>query len=307
MENSVIFRAMTRDGSARITVINSRAITQKAHELHGTSPTATAALGRLLSATSMISAMMGEKEDKTTIVMNGDACRLICVGDYYGNVKGYIDDPTSDPPRHANGKLNVGALIGHGTLSVIRDHADREPQSGMVEIRSGEVAEDIAAYFAESEQIPTLCALGVLVDKDSSCLASGGVLVQLLPFADEDTVSIIEKNAAALEHVSELFNRGLSVREVADIAFAGIPYDPFDEREVGYVCDCSRERMLTKIASLGEREVVKMLDEQEAEGKARALEAHCHFCSKNYSFTESELLDAVRTKKVRRKKNIKVI
>ena len=290
---STMLRGMTRDGSARVTVLNSRAIVNRAITYHKTAPTATAALGRLLTATSMISALLPEKNDTLTVSVmgDGDAGRLLCVGDYYGNVRGYIENPMVDPPRKSNGKLNVSAAVGQGTLSLIRDIQGAElPQSGTVPLVSGELAEDIASYFAVSEQIPTVCALGVLVDTDYTCLAAGGVLIQLLPFADETTVSLLERNVADLANLSDLFARGMSNLEIAEIALRDIPFDPFDELIVEYRCTCSRERMYGGLRGLGEKALREMLDEQEAEGKARELEALCRFCNTGYVFGEQELL-----------------
>ena len=287
-----MLRGMTVDGSARILVINSREIVNSMISHHRTSPTATAALGRTLTAASMIGTMLPEEGDTVTIGINGDgeAGRLIAVGDYFGNVKGYISNPLVSPPKKPNGKLDVGAAIGQGTLYMIKDMGDGEPQTGTIELVSGEIAEDIATYFARSEQVPTVLSLGVLVDKDYSCLAAGGVLIQLLPFPDDSTVDIIEKNAAMLSNISRYFEKGLSNKQIADIALEGIPYDVFDELEVEYRCDCSRERMKKKVMSLGKVEVAKLLDEQEAEGKERALTAVCRFCSTDYTFDEKELL-----------------
>ena len=292
MTNSTILRAMTRDGSARVLVINSRKIVNDAIGFHKTTPTASAALGRLVTATSLIGTMLPEDGDSVTISIQGDgeAGRLLSVGDYFGNVKGYIENPLANPPKKPNGKLDVGAAVGAGMLSFIRDMGDGEPQMGMTEIVSGEIAEDIATYFAKSEQVPTVLSLGVLVDRDYSCLAAGGVLVQLMPFPDDATVDLIERNAADLSNISRYFEKGLSNKEIADIALRDVPYDLFDELEVEYKCDCSRERMCEKIQSLGNKEILKMLDEQVAEGKARELTAICRFCNSEYTFGESELL-----------------
>ena len=289
---STILRGMTRDGSARLLVINSRAIVNGMRVAHRTSPTATAALGRTITAASMIGTMLPEDGDTVTVTFAGDgeAGKIIAVADYFGNVKGYIQNPLANPPKKPNGKLDVSAAVGHGTLSFVKAVGEGEPQTGMIEIPSGEIAEDIATYFALSEQVPTVLSLGVLVDKDYSCLASGGVLIQLMPFPDDETVDKIENNAAALSNISALFARGLSNKEIADIAMEGIEYDIFDTLEVEYKCDCARERMLSKIKSLGSSEISNMLAEQEAEGKPRELTAVCRFCNSEYTFTEKELI-----------------
>ena len=289
---STILRAMTRDGSARILVINSKGMVNSVVSSHHTSPTGTAALGRLVTAASMIGTMLPEDKDSVTITFAGDgpAGKLIAVGDYFGNVKGYIQNPLVDVPKKSNGKLDVGAAVGAGTLSFVKQVGEVEPQIGMTEITSGEIAEDIASYFANSEQVPTLLSLGVLVDKDYSCLAAGGVLIQLLPFPDDKTVDLIERNARELTNVSRLFEQGMTNEEILEVALRDVPFDLFDTIEVEYTCDCSRERMQKKIRSLRREDILTMLDEQEAEGKPRELEAVCRFCRSAYTFTEKELL-----------------
>ena len=289
---STILRAMTTDGSARILVINSKEIVNDVVKYHKTTPTATAALGRLVTATSMIGTMLPENGDTVTISIDGDgeAGRLLAVGDYFGNVKGYIQNPGVNPPKKPNGKLDVGAAVGSGTISFVKSVGAIEPQIGTIELVSGEIAEDIATYFARSEQVPTVLSLGVLVDTDYSCLAAGGVLIQLMPFPDEATVDLIERNAADLVNISRYFERGLDNKAIADIALRDIPFDVFDNIEVSYKCDCSGKRMKEKIRSLGKGEISKMLDEQEAEGKARELTAICRFCNTEYTFDEKELL-----------------
>jgi molecular chaperone Hsp33 len=290
--NSTILRAMTRDGSARVLVINSRKMVNDAIGYHKTTPTASAALGRLVTATSMIGTMLPENGDTVTVSIDGDgeAGRLLAVGDYFGNVKGYIQNPMANPPKKPNGKLDVGAAVGAGTISFVKSVGNIEPQIGTIELVSGEIAEDIATYFAKSEQIPTVLSLGVLVDTDYSCLAAGGVLIQLMPFPDEETVDLIERNASDLVNISRYFDRGLTNEQIMDIAMRDIPYDIFDTIEVGYKCDCSAKRMNEKIKSLGKAEILKMLDEQEAEGKPRELTAICRFCNSEYTFTEKELV-----------------
>ena len=292
IQGSTVTRAMTRDGSARILVINSRKMVDDMIRCHNTSPTATATLGRTLTAVSMIGTMLPEAGDTVTISIagNGEAGQIIAVGDYYGNVKGYIQNPLVNPPKKANGKLDVGAAVGAGTISFIKDVGNDEPQIGTIELVSGEIAEDIATYFAKSEQVPTVLSLGVLVDKDYSCLAAGGVLIQLMPFPDEQTVDLIERNAQDLVNISRYFDRGMTNEEIMESAMRDIPFDIFDTLDVSYKCNCARDRMLKKIKSLGRAEIEKMLDEQVAEGKARELSAVCRFCNTTYTYKEAELL-----------------
>ncbi|MBE6678955.1 MAG: Hsp33 family molecular chaperone HslO [Ruminococcaceae bacterium] len=291
MAKSQILRAMTRDGSARIHVINSTAMVEEFRKLHATAPTATAAGGRLLTAVSMMGSMNGEVQDTTTVQINGEGPigKLIAVGDYYGNVKAYVENPETHLPIKANGHLDVGGAVGFGRMTVVRECGQAEPHIGMVELRTGEIAEDIAAYYAESEQVPTLLALGVLVDKDATVRAAGGVLVQLLPFADEEVISKLEKNAAQLSNVSRLFDEGKTLEEIAEIALSGIEYDPFDVLDVEYKCDCSRDRMKRALISVGAKDLNEMFEEQVAEGKAEELEICCRFCNKAFTFTKKDL------------------
>ena len=292
-KQSVMLRAMTRDGSARAFVVDSTKIVDDAIRYHGTTPTASALLGRTLTAASIMGTMLKDKGNSLTLNVRGDgpAGNVIAVSDYAGNVKGYIQNPLVDIPKKPNGKLDVSGAIGHGTLSVSKDIGLKEPYSGMVNLVSGEIAEDITQYFAVSEQTPSLCALGVLVDRDYTCLAAGGVLISLLPFASEDTISKLEKNASNLASVSHMFAEGMTPDEVMRVALEGIEYDIFDELDVGYKCDCSKDRCARALISLGRSEVEKIFAECVAEGKPEEINFECHFCDKNYLFTKKEALE----------------
>lgn len=293
MQKSCVLRAMTRDGSARAFVINSTDMVNTAIGYHHTTPTASALLGRTLTAASMMGTLLKDKGNTLTLNIRGDgpAGNVIAVSDYAGNVKGYIKEPNVDIPKKSNGKLDVSGAIGNGTLAVVKDIGLKEPYSGMINLVSGEIAEDITQYFAVSEQTPSLCALGVLIDRDYTCKAAGGVLVSLLPFAAEETIAQLEKNANNLANVSKLFDDGLTCEQIMNIALEGIEYDVFDELDVAYACDCSRDRCARALKSLGKTEVENLFAECREEGKPEEIEMECHFCDKKYLFTKKDVME----------------
>lgn len=283
---SYITRAVTCDGSARIIFADTTDIVRKAHELHHTSKTMTAALGRVLTATSLMGSLLKDKDNSITLQFKGDgpAGTVMGVSDYMGNVRGYADDPTVELAPNSKGKLDVGGAIGkNGTFYVMKDMGMNEPYIGMCPIVSGEVGEDVTEYFASSEQTPSVCALGVRVDKDINCKAAGGFLIQLLPMADDEIVSKIEKNIALIDSVSSMIENKMTAEEIISICFKDIEYEMFDEFDISYKCNCSREKYEKAIITLSDAD----FDSLEKDGTP--IEAVCRFCNQKYTFDFGEL------------------
>lgn len=289
MKESML-RAMTRDGSARVFVLNGTDIVNTAIDYHKPAPTAAAALGRTLLAASLMGCMLKDEGNSLTLRIDGDgpAKTVLAVSDYVGCVRGYVANPNADPARKPSGKLDVGAAIGKGTLHVMKDLGLKEPYHGMIPLVSGEIAEDVASYYVQSEQTPTVCALGVLLEK-GRCIGAGGVLIQLLPFADEETAAKLEKNAENLANVSRLVKDGMTNEQIMDLALAGVEYDLFDALDAEYRCTCSKERMGEALLTLGPGELFKMLKE---DGQ---IETCCHFCNQKYVF-HGEDIEAARNR-----------
>lgn len=275
---------MSQDGSAQILVLNSTEMVREAMKIHGAAPTPAAALGRVLTATSLMGSTLKDKGNTVTVNFRGDGpCgHVLAVSDYMGNVKGYVQNPTTDLPAKG-GKPDLVKAIGKGTLNVVKDTGEKQPYIGITNIVSGEIAEDIAKYYAESEQIPTVCSLGVKMGADGKIAAAGGIMIQLLPFASDDTIAAIEKNLPAIAEVSALFAEQPDNLSIAEIAFNGIPFDVFDEYEVGYRCDCSRDRMGRALLTLNPVDLYNMLVE---DGK---IEVGCQFCNNKFTFTGSDI------------------
>ena len=280
-----IIRAMTKDGSARAILLDARDIVERARQIHNTTPVATAALGRTLIATSRAGSMLGEKEDVITIRFKGDGVggSVVATSDWCGNVRGFIQNPAADLPLRADGKLDVGGCIGMGELYILRDAGGSEPYVGISKIQTGEVGDDIAYYYATSEQIPTVCALGVLVDRDYTVKQAGGALIQLLPFYDEEVADKLEQNAAKMRPITKILSEG-TLEDALNEVLDGIEFDLFDEIECEYKCACSREKTDNALISLGARELTDMIENGE-----EVIEMTCSFCDAVYKYSKSDL------------------
>ena len=281
-----ILRGITVDGSAVCFTTDSTDIVEYARKCHNLSPTVTAALGRTLTAASLMGIQLKNKTDSVTVRFNGDGpCRaLIATSDYMGNVRGYASDPSVDLPPNGVGHLDVSGAIGKtGMLYVVKDVGLKEPYSGCVPFVSGEIAEDITSYFAVSEQVPTVCALGVLVGKDYAVKAAGGVMIHLLPFAAEETVSKLEKNLSDIRSITQMLTDGYSPKDMADAFLSGIEYEAVDEYEAKYKCMCSRGFVEKTLVSLGADELTAMSQDE------NGTVVKCQFCGKEYRFTQDQL------------------
>ncbi len=279
-------RCLTQDGAALVMVADTTDICARAEQIHKTSAVVTAALGRTLTAASLMGMMLKGAEDSVTVRFagNGPAGKIMAVSDYHGNVRGYAENPVVELPLRPDGKLDVGGAIGHeGMLYVLRDTGGKEPYSGCTPLVSGEVAEDITSYYAYSEQIPTVCALGVLVNPDLTVRAAGGLLVQLLPFCPESVIAHLERSTAALPPMTALLDAGKTPEEIVAMVMDGMPYDLLDTAEPAYRCSCSRERVERALASLPEKDRRELPDES---GEA---EVTCRFCDAVYRFSREEL------------------
>ncbi len=283
-----LIRCITSDGLVMATALDSTDIVSRAEQLHGTSAVVTAALGRMLTATSIMGNALKGKNNTITVKIDGDGPvgSIICAADSAGNVRGYPVNPVVEIPLKENGKLDVCGAVGTiGTLYVIKDLGLKDPYNGFVPISTGEIAEDIAAYYAISEQIPTVCALGVLVNPDLTVRVAGGYLIQLLPAANgyDEVITKLENNIKAMKPITTLLDEGLDIEEIVKIALKDFEVEVLEEQNVEYKCNCSRERFERALKSLDSSELASMAEEME---KAETV---CQFCNTVYIFTKEEL------------------
>lgn len=285
-----IVRALSADGSVLCSAINSTDIVNEIFRIHNTTPVASAAMGRLATAGCIMGAMLKGEDDKLTLRMNGGgpSGNIVVAADYMGNVKCYAENPQVDLPLKPNGKLDVSGYVGNdGFLGVVKDLGLKEPYATQTPIVSGEIAEDITSYYAVSEQIPTVCALGVLVDRDWSIKSAGGYIIQLVPPVNEAAIDIIERNIRDMQSVTAMIESGMSSEDIALKGLEGLGGDILDSWEVSYKCGCSRERTEEILMSLGVKELTRLAEEQEN------TEVCCHFCDKKYNFTRDEIKEII--------------
>ena len=281
-----LVRGMSKDGFVKCVAIRSTETVRRGAEIQGTTPNATAAFGRALTAASMMGNMQKVENGSMTLQIKGGGPigTIVCVSDAVGNVRGYVTEPKVPLVEKYPGKLDIGATVGtDGTLTVIRDLQMKEPYIGSVALASGEIGDDVTAYFAQSEQTPTACALGVLVDRDQSVKVAGGYLFQLLPDAPEATISALEQGIQKAGAVTPMLDKGMSPEEILQTVCGDLGVDILEKQEVSYKCYCSRERVSAALLSLGRGELEEII----AEDKAFPVE--CQFCDTVYTFTPEDI------------------
>lgn len=281
-----LIRGISEDGAIRFFACITTNLAEEARRIHDCYPVAAAALGRMLTVGSMMGTMLKSDKDILTIQINGKgpAGGVAVVSDNSGNVRGYINNPHVETTLKPSGKLDVGAAIGYdGNLTVIKDLGLKEPYIGQIPIVSGEIGDDFTVYFADSEQTPTSVGLGVLVEPEGQVSAAGGFIVQVMPKAEEETIEKLENNLAHIKSITEMVSGGITVEELIAKVLEGISFKINEKKEIGYVCNCSRERIERALISLGEAELTDIIETDEK------AEISCNFCSNKYHFSKEDL------------------
>lgn len=282
-----IIRAITTDAAIQMTAIETTQMVERARNIHRTLPLATAALGRTLTITSVLGGQLKVDDGSVTVQVRGDGPlgTIVCVADSDGNARGYLQNPAVDLPLRPDGKLAVGMGVGQGHLMVIKDIGLKDPVTGTVELVNGEIAEDVTRYFAESEQIPSACALGVLVNQDQSVRQAGGYLVQLLPGAADADIDQLEQNIAKAGSMTGMLDSGMSLEDIVHAVLDGFAVQFLEEAPVCYRCACNEAKVTRALISLGEQELLQMAEED------KPTEITCQFCDKVYTFSPADLRD----------------
>lgn len=278
-------RAIAKDAAIQITAVTSKETVERARQIHQTLPTATAALGRVLTICSIMGSQLKVDDGSVTIQFkgNGPLGSVVCVSDSEGNVRGYLQNPACDLPLRPDGKLNVGAGIGQGYLMVIKDIGLKDPVTGTTVLVNGEIAEDMTRYFVESEQIPSACALGVLVGTEQQVKQAGGYLVQLMPGHTEKDIDKLEENINNVGAMTAMLESGMTLEQIVYKVLDGFDVEILEESRFQYQCNCSRDKVIRALISMGRKELTELMQQQDK------AEITCQFCDKIYSFTSDEI------------------
>ena len=280
-----IVRATAADNQIRAFAATTGNLVEQARSIHNTSPVATAALGRLLTAGTMMGVMMKGEKDLLTLQIKGDGPigGIIVTANSKGTVKGYVHNPNVILQANSKGKLDVGGAVGEGMLTVIKDLGLKEPYVGQVKLISGEIAEDLTYYFAASEQVPSSVALGVLMNKDNTVRHAGGFILQLMPQASDEIISKLEERIGRLEGITGLLDKGMTPDMILEHLLADFNMEILEKYSAAFECNCSKERVASAVVSIGKKEIQEMIDED------KPIEVNCHFCNRHYVFTVEEL------------------
>ncbi len=286
MEDYIV-RATAANGFIRAFAAISTNTVEEARKIHGTTPVASAALGRMLTAGAIMGAMLKSEKDLITLQITGSGPLkgVLVTSDSKSNVKGYVVNPDADLPLKPDGKLDVGNAVGAGTLKIIKDVGLKDPYVGSIELISGEIADDLTYYFAQSEQVPSSVGLGVLVDTDCTIKHSGGFIVQLMPGADEEIIDKLEKKLMTIPYVTDMLNDGYSAEKMLEAILGDLELEILEKSPMQYKCTCSKDRVEKAIISLGKKEISQIIEED------KKAELTCQFCGKVYNFNETELKD----------------
>ena len=285
-----IVRATAANAQIRAFACTTKELVEKARSAHNTSPVVTAALGRLLSAGTMMGSMLKGEKDLLTLQLKGDGPMqgVTVTADAQGNVKGYANVPDVILPANSLGKLDVSGAIGPGMLTVIKDLGLKEPYVGQTQLQTGEIAEDLTYYFATSEQVPSCVGLGVLMEKDNTVKQAGGFIVQLMPFAEDAVIDKLEQNLAAIQSVTSILDSGNTPEQMLQILLTGLEPEITDTMPAQFYCNCDKKRVEKALISIGKAELKDMIDE------GKEIEVNCHFCNTNYVFSVEELKELRR-------------
>ena len=288
-----IVRATAGNGSIRAFAATTRDLVQHAREIHHTSPVASAALGRMLTAAAMMGSMLKGDKDILTLQVRGEGPLqgIVVTSDSKAQVKGYVFNPNVEIPDLIPGKLNVSGAIGAGHLSVIKDIGLKEPYVGQTILMTSEIAEDLTYYFANSEQIPSSVGLGVLMNKDNTVRQAAGFIIQLMPFAEEAVIARLEQKLTEVTHISSLLDEGMTPEELIEYVLADFEPKILDKVPAEYYCNCSKERVEKAVASVGKKDLQEMIEE------GKPIEVNCHFCDKKYEFTVEDLKNLMKYSK----------